>query len=165
MQKLLTVALALGIVASIASAQQASHSHLPARVDGSVTPDLISDPAAFSSLMRLINYLGEDRARDYLQKRGMGDPDLVLQQVQRYTKAVATLDAEAGRLKDENWPEPGKAVLDELTAIEVDKRELFRQIAQELPRETWEYARSLKSRMITSRSPDVPPSQWEGGRR
>lgn len=165
MQRLLTLALVLGIVVSIAGAQRTSQSQLPPRVDGSISPDLITDSAAFSSLMRLIDYLGEERARHYVRNRGLGEPDLVLKTAKKYKEAVALLDAEAGRLKDENWPDPGKAALDELAAIEVDKRELVRQIAQELPSETWEYARSLKSRMIQSRSPQVPPSQWGGGRK
>lgn len=135
--------------------------HPPQRVNGEANPELIPDDAVHSLLFRLLDHLGEDRARMYIWQKRLGDPDLVLGLVREFEATVSGLDARAGRLKDENWPDPDEHTMGILADLQREKRVAVRRLSSRLPQEFRAYAQQLKARTTMNRSPDKPPTQWE----
>ncbi len=157
------VLLLVGTIAIAVTASPSQSVHRPPQpaIDGSLNPERIPERVAYSTLFRLLAHLGPARAQAYIAQKGLGDPAVTLPLVEEYRRAVADLDAGAGRLKDENWPNPSAAAMAELRQLQQEKNALVRRLASRLPAEFHAHALSMRSR-IRLQTADVPPDQWGG---
>jgi hypothetical protein len=124
----------------------------PGTINGAVTPQLIPDRVAYILLLRLIADRPDSErgvTRDYIRHVGLGrqdcldcpetaisddDIDALLITAKEFQRRVEVLDAQAQRIKDENWPNPSAETMARLAKLERQHDAISDEIIASLPR-------------------------------
>jgi hypothetical protein len=109
-------------------------------IDGSKNPNLIPDVVAHEVLLRQLSTGddGEDKdwkiRNSYLKWAGFDEVQSAALKFAAadFKKQIAALDQQVATIKNEKWPRPDKATMDQLTLIEGQKENLIREIVDNL---------------------------------
>lgn len=123
------------------SSQAAAQQAIPEpATDGSKNPNLIPDLVAQEVLLRQLSTGDEGEDKDwkirnsYLKWAGFDEVQSAALKFAAadFKKRIAALDQQVADIKNEKWPRPDKATMDQLTLIQGQKENLIREIMDNL---------------------------------
>jgi hypothetical protein len=108
----------------------------PLLVDGATNPYAVSDLVAYEFLLKSIADGGANetdaergRAKMLLDKSRLGEKDAALLKAvaNGFKGGLTALDAQAKAIKDRNWPNPSRNVMDRLAQLQQQKETMLKQ--------------------------------------
>lgn len=110
------------------------------RTDGTKNPELIPDAAAYEILFKLLSTTDpteqkiELRKAAYLREAGFNSAEAaaISNAAYEYKRQIESLDTEVDNIKNQHWPRPSQAVMNQLTQLQRKKEAVIAEIVSGL---------------------------------